>query len=91
MRTKRDVWSVCLTRGYEGHHATFPVEIPLQCIALGCPKGGLVLDPFMGTATTAVAAYRISRHYIGFELSPDYHAICIERLRCERQQLRIEF
>ena len=91
MRTKRDVWSVCLTRGYEGHHATFPLEIPLQCIALGCPQGGLVLDPFMGTATTAVAAYRIDRHYIGFELSPDYHAICTERLRRERQQLRIDF
>ena len=91
MRTKRDVWSVCITRGYEGHHATFPVELPLQCIALGCPQGGLVLDPFMGTATTAVAAYRISRHYIGFELSPDYHAICTERLMRERQQLRIEF
>lgn len=91
MRTKRDVWSVCLTRGYEGHHATFPVELPLQCIALGCPQGGLVLDPFMGTATTAVAAYRISRHYVGFELSPDYHAICLERLRQERQQQRLEF
>lgn len=91
MRTKRDVWSVCLTRGYEGHHATFPLKIPLQCIALGCPQGGLVLDPFMGTATTAVAAYSIDRHYVGFELSPDYHAICLKRLRQERQQQRLEF
>jgi len=45
----------------------------------------------MGTATTAVAAYRISRHYVGFELSPDYHAICLERMRQERQQLQLEF
>lgn len=90
-RNKRDVWPILVKPGYEGHHATFPVELPLQCIALGCPQGGLVLDPFMGTATTAVAAYRISRHYVGFELSPDYHAICLERLRQERQQQRLEF
>ena len=45
----------------------------------------------MGTATTAVAAYRIRCHYVGFELSPDYHAICLERLRQERQQQRLEF
>ena len=90
-RNKRDVWPILVKPGYEGHHATFPVELPLQCIALGCPVGGVVLDPFMGTATTAVAAYRIRRHYVGFELSPDYHAICLERLRQERQQQRLEF
>lgn len=90
-RNKRDVWSIQVEHGYEGHHATFPVEIPLQCIALGCPQGGLVLDPFMGTATTAIAAYRLNRHYVGFELSPEYHAICLKRLRKERQQLQLKF
>ena len=39
-RNKRDVWSVCVKPGYEGHHATFPVDIPYQCILLGCPVGG---------------------------------------------------
>lgn len=90
-RNKRDVWSICVKPGYKGHHATFPVELPLQCITLGCPQGGTVLDPFMGTATTAVAAYRTDRHYIGFELSPDYHALCEERLKQERQQMKLEF
>ncbi|MBQ8713036.1 MAG: site-specific DNA-methyltransferase [Prevotella sp.] len=90
-RNRRDVWSILVKPGYEGHHATFPLELPMQCIALGCPQGGVVLDQFMGTATTAVAALRQGRHYVGFELSPAYHAICMERMRRERQQTRIEF
>ena len=90
-RNRRDVWSMLVKPGYKGHHATFPLELPLLCIALGCPQGGIVIDPFMGTGTTAVAAYRIDRHYIGFELSPDYHAICKERMFRERQQLKLKF
>lgn len=39
-RTMRDVWSICIKPGYKGHHATFPLELPLRCIALGCPRGG---------------------------------------------------
>lgn len=79
-RNKRDVWSVLVKPGYEGHHATFPVELPLECISLGCPQDGTVLDPFMGTATTAVAAMMLHRHYIGFELNKEYYDIALKRI-----------
>ncbi len=39
-RNKRDVWSICVEPGYEGHHAAFPLSLPRQCILLGCPTGG---------------------------------------------------
>jgi len=38
----------------------------------GCPKEGLILDPFMGSGTTAMVARKYQRHYVGFELNPDY-------------------
>jgi DNA modification methylase len=79
-RNKRDVWSVLVKPGYEGHHATFPVELPLECISLGCPQDGTVLDPFMGTATTAVAAMMLHRHYVGFELNKEYYDIALKRI-----------
>ena len=79
-RNKRDVWSVLVKPGYMGHHATFPLQIPYECISLGCPADGLVLDPFMGTATTAVAAMMLRRHYVGFELNKDYYGIALQRI-----------
>lgn len=47
-RNKRDVWQICVKPGYEGHHATFPVAIPYQCISLGCPMGGGSSRPVHG-------------------------------------------
>lgn len=85
-RNKRDVWSVLVKPGYGGHHATFPVKIPYECISLGCPSDGLVLDPFMGTATTAVAAIMLHRHYIGFELNKEYYEIACKRIKAEQAQ-----
>ena len=79
-RNKRDVWSMLVRPGYKGHHATFPLEIPLQCIALGCPEGGTVLDPFMGSGTTAVAAIKEHRHFVGFELNGDYFGNAQQRI-----------
>jgi len=54
------------------------VEIPIKA---GCPESGIVLDPFMGSGTTAVVARRLGRKYIGFELNPDYIDICRKRLK----------
>ncbi len=47
----------------------YPVDIPLRCIAAGSPAGGLVLDPFSGTATTGVAAQQLGRRYIGIDIN----------------------
>lgn len=90
-RNKRDVWSILVKPGYEGHHATFPIDIPYQCILLGCPVGGVVLDPFMGSATTAVAAHHTNRHYIGFELNKQYFDIASKRIKEEKKQLKLDF
>ena len=46
----------------------------------------MVLDPFMGSGTTAIAAIRSNRHYIGFELSEEYHKTCIKRIKREAQE-----
>ena len=86
MRTKRDVWNISVKAGYEGHKAGFPVELPTTCIRLGCREDGIVFDPFMGSATTAVAALREKRHFIGFELNRDYYDIALRRIKLEQQQ-----
>lgn len=71
-RNKRDVWTVA-TQPFSGEHfATFPRELIRPCIRAGCPVGGVVLDPFMGSGTTAVVALEEGRDYLGIELNCDY-------------------
>lgn len=71
-RNTRTVWSIA-THAYHGaHFAVFPpalLEIPIKA---GCPENGIVLDPFIGSGTTAVAANRLNRKWIGIELNPEY-------------------
>ncbi len=57
-----------------GHPAPFPVELPARLIELYTYRGDLVLDPFIGVGTTAVAAIRADRHYVGFDTDPGYVA-----------------
>lgn len=71
-RNKRDVWSVNTKPDMNAHFAVYPEELIRPCIIAGCPKGGVVLDPFMGSGTTGRCAHRWGRHYIGFELNPEY-------------------
>lgn len=66
-----DVWRVPFETNTP-HPAPFPVEIPRRCILSGCPPGGVVVDPFMGSGSTAVAAKETGRHYIGCDLSLKY-------------------
>ena len=80
-RLKRAVWSIN-TKGFKGcHYAPYPeelVEIPIKAT---CPKNGIVLDPFIGSGTTAVMALRLKRHYIGYELNSDYVNIAVNRIK----------
>ena len=67
----KNVWRINPDRN-NSHPAPFPIEIPENCI-LSCTKeNDIVLDPFMGSGTTAKAAKKHERRYIGFELNPDY-------------------
>lgn len=80
MRNKRSVWTVT-TKPYSGaHFATFPYDLIAPCILAGAPEGGVVLDPFMGSGTTAHTALRLGRQYIGCELNPEYIKLAQQRL-----------
>ena len=69
-----------------GHPAAFPIELPKRCIRLFTYEGDVVLDPFMGSGTTAVAALWENRKYIGFELSEEYYKLATERLEIEKTE-----
>ena len=71
-RNKRSVWTVP-TQPYKGaHFATFPLGLIDPCIKAGCPKDGIVIDPFMGSGTTGIAAIRNECRFIGIELNEEY-------------------
>lgn len=80
-RNKRSVWTVT-TKPYEGaHFAVFPQDLIEPCIMAGSPVGGVVLDPFMGSGTTAQVAQNLGRKYVGCELNTEYKPLQDKRLR----------
>jgi DNA modification methylase len=80
-RNRRSVWTVT-TKPYIGaHFATFPADLIAPCIQAGAPEGGIVLDPFMGSGTTAHTALRLGRRYVGCELSNEYIKLANKRLQ----------
>lgn len=80
-RNKRSVWSVA-PRPYAGaHFAVYPPELIEPCILAGCPVGGLVLDPFGGSGTTAGVALRHGRNAVMCELNEDYAALMPARIQ----------
>ncbi|MFP3901756.1 MAG: DNA methyltransferase [Acidimicrobiia bacterium] len=81
-----DVWELAPERATRvGHPAPFPVELPRKLIDLYTYEGDLVLDPFMGSGSTAVAAVRTGRHFVGFDTDPDYVATALARVAEERE------
>jgi DNA modification methylase len=79
-RNRRSVWSVA-TRPYKGaHFATFPPALIEPCILAGSRPGDTVLDPFMGSGTTAQVSIQHGRQYIGCELNPEYATLQQERI-----------
>jgi DNA modification methylase len=85
MEATTDVWEIppeSATR--VGHPAPFPVSLPERLIHLYTYYGDLVLDPFIGSGTTAVAAVRTSRHYVGYDTDPNYVQQAITRVEKEK-------
>lgn len=79
-RIKKSVFNVA-TKPYRGaHFATFPVELITPCILAGSKPGDVVLDPFMGSGTTAEVALKHSRRYVGFEINKQYIELAEKRL-----------
>lgn len=78
-RNRRSVWTVA-TKPYSGaHFAVFPPELIEPCILAGSRPGDVVLDPFMGSGTTAQVAQALGRQWIGCELNPEYAPLQAER------------
>ena len=81
-RNKRTVWSVNTSPYSKAHFATFPPKLIEPCIKAGCPVGGIVFDPFVGSGTTVEVARSLGRQGIGLDLSRDYlHGLATERIK----------
>ena len=80
-RNKRDVWTISTKPFKEAHFATFPEDLIKPCVLAGCPENGIVIDPFMGSGTTAYVSRKNHRNYIGIELNKEYVDIANKRLK----------
>jgi DNA modification methylase len=79
-RNRRSVWTVA-TRPYKGaHFAVMPARLAVPCVKAGCPRGGIVLDPFAGAGTTVLVAEALGRRGIGLDLSPKYLRMARRRI-----------
>lgn len=79
-RNKRDVWKVASKPYKEAHFATFPPDLITPCVLAGAPLNGVVLDPFMGSGTTAAVAKMHGREWVGIELNPEYVKLAERRI-----------
>ncbi len=79
-RNKRTVWSIPLSKFRAAHFAVFPEKLVETCLLAGCPPEGLVLDPFLGSGTTAVVARRLGRSYLGIDAVAAYCDLARTRL-----------
>jgi DNA modification methylase len=82
-RNIRTIWSFNVASYKGAHCAVFPPELPKICLLAGSPSGGIVLDIFHGSGTTAIAAAENKRSYIGIELNPEYVKLSKERFETE--------
>ena len=80
LKRKKSVWNVKLKPNKKAHFATYPEELIKPCILAGSEENDIVLDPFMGSGTTAAVARSLGRYYIGCELHEEYNNLIQERV-----------
>ena len=80
---RSDIWRLPRARA-NGHNAPFPIELAEEVVKAWSPRGGLVIDTYCGSGTTAVAARDLGRSFIGSEKMEKYHTLALERLGVER-------
>ena len=88
-RIKRTTWSINTKPFPKAHFAVYPEELVETPIKAGCPPKGIVLDPFMGSGTTALVALKLGRRFIGIELSPKYIKIAENRIKALLNQTKL--
>jgi site-specific DNA-methyltransferase (adenine-specific) len=79
-RNRRCVWTIGTVSGRQ-HRAVFPERLIEPMVEAGCPPGGIVLDPFLGSGTTALVARRLGRRFLGIELNAEFAALSKQRLK----------
>ena len=78
----KSIWSFSPVSARKiGHPAPFPQELPYRCIQLYTFKNEVVLDPFMGSGQTAISAIKAGRHFVGYEINPDYVRLANKRIK----------
>lgn len=83
----KSIWSFSAVSAKKiGHPAPFPLELPRRLIEFYSYKEDIVLDPFMGSGTTAIASLQLKRHFIGFEISPEYVKLAKKRISEYKKQ-----
>ena len=80
-RNKRTVWKIPTQPFPDAHFAVFPEKLVETPIKAGCPKEGIVLDPFMGSGTVAIKALKEGRQFVGIEINPKYVEMANERIK----------
>ncbi len=88
-KNKRTTWSICPKPFKEAHFAVYPEELCETPIKSGCPKEGIVLDPFFGAGTTGLVALKQGKKFLGIELNPEYIEIAEKRLKPFLEQKRL--
>ena len=90
MEATLDVWKIAPESARRVQHpAPYPIELPRRLIDLYTYRGDVVIDPFLGSGTTLLAAERTGRRGMGFELDPDYAEIALDRLDAEKQRPKV--
>jgi DNA modification methylase len=87
--TISDFWDIPTKPSANEHYASYNDDLIRKPILAGCPEGGLIYDPFMGTGSTAQAAIRANRNFIGSEMSEKYIKICDMRLEPLLKQTKL--
>jgi site-specific DNA-methyltransferase (adenine-specific) len=81
-----NVWEMQVARNKTTHPAVFPAQLAHDHIVSWSNPGDLVLDPFVGSGTTAIEALKLNRHYIGFDISEDYCKMANDRVEEARKE-----
>jgi site-specific DNA-methyltransferase (adenine-specific) len=85
-RGVRSVWAVSVARYIGAHFAVWPSEVPRRLILAGCPRGGTVVDPFVGAGTSVVIAEDLDRTGIGIDINPDYLELARRNVLAAREK-----
>ncbi|HHU46893.1 MAG TPA: site-specific DNA-methyltransferase [Bacteroidales bacterium] len=87
----RNLWEINAEKHKTSHPTEKPESLLERIILLGSKQGDTILDPFAGSGTTGVVAKRLQRHFIGFEISPDYFKIALNRINDEKTENKVVY